>query len=70
MKLGFFPPGASPFGRSLWREFIEARAALLLVLSLALLPSELLQHGAELGMLLRERPRRRSLQLETAACLS
>lgn len=59
----FFPPGVSISPRrSRWREFIEARDAVLGILSLPLRPSELLSRGPALAAELHEPPRRRAAQ--------
>lgn len=49
--------------RSRWREFVEGRDALLSVVALPCLPSELLRDGPRLGRLLRERSRERKGQM-------
>ena len=60
MKLTFFPPGDSEsLRRSHWREFIEARDAVLSVLGAPLTPSKLIESGGQLGPLLANPKRKR-----------
>lgn len=60
MRQTFFPPGDSAsIRRSHWREFVEARDSVLMVLGRPLLPSELLDKGPELGPLLASPERNR-----------
>ena len=60
MRPVFFPPGDSTsLRRSHWREFVEARDAVLTVLGRPLLPSELIQAGSTLGPLLANPDRER-----------
>lgn len=64
MLLTFFPGDTMSGPRSPWREFIEARDALLAIVALPCYPSELLRDGPTLGPRLCERPRSRELQVK------
>ena len=50
--------------RSRWREFVEGRDSVLMVVGLPILPSRLIAVGPTIGGLLRERRRRRTGQME------
>jgi len=65
MKRSFFPPGDSTsLRRSHWREFIEARDAVLRVLGCPLTPSRFLGLGSRLGPLLASPERERDSWLK------